>query len=226
MRFFFILLLFLCSCSTSHIKVSAPADIKSQVHGHLNSIPDCWTAQKIANVKKNHSSLTVKKQAATEGKTVPLFVHNGQRVGGYQIGACGGDSTIIIAAYSNGHVDDRVLKHEICHHLDMQGPCLGGHDSSMAKGGCCPFWPNITIASFEAPILDGEMEVRILSDGGSEMVCVERKVGEIVESAILFPDISVSAVEVYDGLQGETFWAGLKEMSETLPAQAFWCKEP
>lgn len=216
-----ILVLLVTSCvSSNSIKISAPADVKAQVHGHLNSIPECWTKQGVAGVRRNRSSLTVKKQAATAGKTVPLFVHNGAKVGGYQSGSCGGDSTILIAAFSDGRIDDRVLRHEICHHLDMQGPCLDGHHNSLAKGGCCPFWPYITVASFEAPVEDGDMSVEILSDGDSEMICLERKTGDITECAMIFPDVKVSAIEAYDEYGDAGFWAGLRAMSATLPAQS------
>lgn len=217
-----LLLLILCSCASGNKgpKISAPADIKAQVHGHLNSIPDCWTAQKIAGVQRNRSSLTVKKQTATAGKTVPLFVHDGVRVGGYQVGECGGASTIVIAAFADGRVDDRVLKHEICHHMDMQGPCLDGHHKSLARGGCCPFWPYITVSSFEAPVEGGELEVEVLSDGDSQLVCLERKTGDVTECAIIFPDVKVSAVEAYDEYSDAGFWAGLRAMSAILPAQS------
>lgn len=219
---FFFLLPLLCSCASSNrtINIFAPSDIKAQVHGHLNSIPDCWTKQGIAGVQRNRSSLTVKKQTATAGKTVPLFEHNGVRVGGYQVGECGGSSTIVIAAFADGRVDDRVLKHEICHHMDMQGPCLDGHHKSLAKGGCCPFWPYITASSFEAPVEGGDMSVEVLSDGDSEMVCLERKTGDITECAMIFPDIKVSAVEAYDEFSDAGFWVGLRTMSATLPAQS------
>lgn len=211
------LLLLLCSCSSSNkgTKISAPADILPRVHGHLNSIPDCWTAQKIAGVQRNRSSLTVKKQAATSGKTVPIFVHEGVRVGGYQIGECGGSSTIVIAAFSNGHVDDRVLKHEICHHMDMQGPCLDGHHPSLAKGGCCPFWPYITVNAFEAPIKDGTMRIETSSTDDGEVVCAEREVDGVKESVIILSDISVSSVETYDALSDEKFWSGLRKISKS-----------
>ena len=209
-----------CSFIGSSTKISVPSDIKSQVYGHLNSIPDCWEKQKIAGIRKNRSSLTVKRHTATDGKTIPIFVHNGVRMGGYQLGSCGGDSTIVIAAFADGRIDDRVLRHEICHHLDTQGPCLGGHHHSLAKGGCCPFWPYINVSSFEAPVEGGDMSVEVLSDGDSQMVCLERKTGDIIECAMIFPDVKVSAVEAYDEYGDAGFWTGLRAMSATLPAQS------
>lgn len=99
--------------------------------------------------------------------------------------------------------------------MDMQGPCLDGHHPSLAKGGCCPFWPYITVNAFEAPIKDGTMRIETSSTDDGEVVCAEREVDGVKESVIILSDISVSSVETYDALSDEKFWSGLRKISKS-----------
>lgn len=85
----------------------------------------------------------------------------------------------------------------------------------MAKGGCCPFWPYITVNSFEAPIKDGTMRIETSSTDDGEIVCVDREVDGVTESVILLSDISVSSAETYDILSEESFWLGLRKIAKS-----------
>lgn len=212
------LLFLLCSCSSADKggkSISAPKEMLPAAQHHVLSIEECWRKSKVPDVRPHRKPLKIKTQVATSGKTVPIFVYGGQRVGGYQIGDCGIGSTIVIGVFPNGRWDDRVLRHEICHHMDMQGPCLGGHKLKLAMGGCCPFWPYITVSSYEAPLEDGTLSVRVGEADGGFITSVERETSDGFECVFLYDEALVSASEVGAKTLDEDWWVGLRKIAES-----------
>lgn len=195
----------------------SPSAMTGVVTGHMNSIYNCWVSAKIPNAAPNRKKITIQFVTATSSyRGIPIFNYEGQNVGGLYYGRCGGTGVIKLAAFDGTRYNDAVLRHELCHHMDMQGPCIGGHPTLFKKNGCCPFWPYLSSATTVPYSLPGSWQASIgsLDDGQSldlhATSIFRRFEDDTVGDVLLFnTDLSVAARVAPDDL----WWAGLKSFT-------------
>lgn len=174
----------------------SPSGMAGVVNGHMNSVYDCWVRAGIPGARPNRSKITIKFIAADGNfNGVPTFAYEGTRVGGLYTGSCGFNGTIKLAAFPGNVYNDKVLRHELCHHMDMQGPCLGGHPTVFKKNGCCPFWPYISSGSF------GNYDEPGLADG---MTFAAHRTSLNEEALDELPLIDLNVVSVFRKFEDNT----------------------
>ena len=153
--------LFLCAClalagcSSSRPSVDAPSFLKGSAHHFRQEIPNCLRARGIPACGPK-CSLKIKTVTTSQkiGR-IPVFDHNGVKVGGYAKG-----TTVVIAVMPDNYYDPATLKHEICHVEDNCCTKIGGHPKSFKP--CCPHWPKAYVSALEENLI--ECVIRVVNE--------------------------------------------------------------